>query len=142
MYNKIFTISLIINCIPYLRKQVLETVSIDIYLICSSIFSLFLQIFLFKYYNKDSSTLQNIKKPKNIIFMIISSFSFYYASYINDNLMTMGEVDKINSLMQASDLVITLILGLLTKDIKKVGSNRIKGLILFLTGIYYYNKNE
>ena len=140
MYNKIFIISLILNVVPYLRKQVLETISIDVYLICSYLISLITQLFLFNYQKKDISTIKNFNKPKNLLFMALSSTSIYYATFLNDRLAKEGEVDKINSIMQASDLIITLILGLLTKDIKKIDDNKIIGLIFFFIGIYYYNK--
>ena len=140
MYNKIFIISLILNVVPYLRKQVLETISIDVYLICSYLISLITQLFLFNYQKKDISTIKNLNKPKNLLFMALSSTSIYYATFLNDRLSKEGEVDKINSIMQASDLIITLILGLLTKDIKKIDDNKMIGLIFFFIGIYFYNK--
>ena len=113
-----------------------------VYLICSALISFITQIFLFNYHKKNSPDYNKIFKPKNLLFMSLSSISFYYATYLNDKLMKEGQVDIINSLMMVCDLTITLIIGLLSKDINKIESNKIIGLIFFFIGIYYYNKKQ
>ena len=140
MYKNIFIITLLGALSPFLKKKVMEKVEPQVYLLVATIISISIQIMSIPLTKKDYSSIKYLKEPKLFFYIAITTSMLVIANYLNNILVKTESINKITPLMYIYDLILTLIVGYYFKDIEKIDKNKILGLILFILGIYLYNK--
>ena len=139
MHDKIILVSLIGGIIPFLKKIVMKKIDTHVYMLLFSSLSTIIQLIYLCYYKKkiDISNLVNDKKTSLIMFVI--PFGVLYLGNIYNNLIRDYSLNKVTTIMQGYDLLMLVLLGLVFGDINKIDNHKILGLLLFFSGIYFYN---
>ena len=139
MHDKIILVSLIGGIIPFLKKIVMKKIDTHVYMLLFSSLSTIIQLIYLCYYKKkiDISNLINDKKTSLIMFVI--PFGVIYLGNIYNNLIRDYSLNKVTTIMQGYDLLMLVLLGLVFGDINKIDNHKILGLLLFFSGIYFYN---
>ena len=140
MYNKILLISSLKKIRPNIKKKITDNIDVITYTYTLSLAMVIIQT-LYIFFTKKKINYKEYKnKPKILFYLIVIATLLTFSSYIYNSLIQKESINKFTPYIYGADLVMLLVFALFFKDIKSITYNHILGLLLFMLGIYYYNK--